>query len=118
MREPSRGRRRTPAWLPIGVVVALAFGIGAYFGSAQVAGSASTPPPRTVSLRLGDTALLGHLQCVAASDSRRYPMNPGAYYLRCSKRPEKQARYVVFVFPDGAAVAQAGTYDPLYQTPR
>ena len=45
-------------------------------------------------------------------------MNPGAYYLRCSKRPEKQARYVVFVFPDGAAVAQAGTYDPLYQTPR
>lgn len=87
-------------------------------GSAQLAGSASARTPRTVTLRLGDVAVLGRLQCVATSDSRRYPMKPGAYYLRCSKRPDNQARYVVHVFPGGAVVSRPGTLDPLYRTPR
>jgi len=102
----------------IGVVLALSVGIGAYFGSAQLAGSASNPPKRTVTLRIGDVAVLGEIQCVAVSESRRHPMKPGAYYMRCSKRPFDQARYRVDVFPDGAFVWEKGTYDPLYVTPR
>ena len=110
--------RTAPAPIAIGVAVAIAVGAGVYFGSAQLAGSASKPPPRTVTLPSGDVAVLGQVQCVATSASRRYPMKPGKYYLRCSKRPSNQARYLVYVFPDSATVALPGASVPLYQTPR
>jgi hypothetical protein len=102
----------------IGVVLAVSIGIGAYFGSARLASSANTPP-RTVTLRIGDVAVLGQMQCVAVSESRRRPMRPGAYYVRCSQRPTNQAPYVVDVFPDMAFVWQARPGgDLLYMTPQ
>ena len=101
----------------IGVVLALSIGIGAYFGSAQMAGSANVPP-RTVTLRIRDVAVLGQMQCVAVSESRSSPMKPGAYYMRCSKRPFNQSRYHADVFPDGVVVWEKGKFDPLYTTPR
>jgi hypothetical protein len=101
----------------IGVVLALSIGIGAYFGSAPMAGSANVPP-RTVTLRIGDVAVLGQMQCVAVSESRSRPMRPGWYYMRCSKRPTNQARYVVDVFPDKAFVWQdRPSGELLYRTP-
>ena len=102
----------------IAVVLALSIGIGAFFGSAQLAGSASNPPKRTVVLHIGDKAILGEMQCVAVSDWRRHPMKPGAYYMQCSRRPLIHSRYHVDVSPDGAQVWEAGVPDPLYTTPR
>lgn len=113
----SHRNRGNSAWLVIGSVAALSVGIGAYFGSAQLADSAN-PPKRSVVLRIGDKAVLGEMQCVAVSDLRRHPMRPGFYYMRCSRRPLIHSRYHVDVWPDGAQVWDAGVPGPLYTTPR
>jgi hypothetical protein len=100
----------------IGVVLAVSVGIGAYLGSAQLAGS--TPnAKRTVTLRVGDAAVFGRVRCLATSDSRSEPMRPGWYYMLCSKRPLRDARYRVDIFPNGATVSEAGNPTPLYTTP-
>ena len=81
----------------IGVVFALSVGIGAYLGSAQVADSAKTPP-RKVTLRLGDIAAIGQIQCRAEVDVRGHPvmhdtiMRDG--FFACSKGPERAAQWV------------------------
>ena len=67
----------------IGVVLALSVGIGAYLGSAQVAGSAKTPP-RRVTLRIGDVAALGQIQCQAIPWTRSRTPGPNDAYLHCS----------------------------------
>ena len=118
MRHRSGAQRTSSTRLAVGVVLAFSVGLGAYFGSAQLAGSANAPK-RTVTLRIGDVAVLGQMQCVAVSESRSRPMKPGAYYMRCSKRPRNQAPYVVDAFPAGAVVwGPDSTAPPLYTTPR
>jgi len=98
------------------LVLAVSVGSGAYFGSAQLAGSATKPAPRTFMLHTGDTAVVGRTQCVAVSDSRSHPM--AGSYMRCSKRPLNQSRYHADVSPDAVVVWQAGKLDPLYITQR
>jgi hypothetical protein len=72
----------------IGVVLALSVGIGAYLGSAQVADSAKTPP-RKVTLRLGDIAAIGHIQCRAEQDGRSWDhLIIRDAFFACSKGPE------------------------------
>ena len=55
------------------VVLALSVGIGAYLGSAQAAGSAKGHS-RTVTMRIGDVAVVGQVRCLAWTDSRRSPI--------------------------------------------
>jgi len=100
----------------IGVVLALSVGIGAYFGSAQVATSAKTSPQRTVTMRLGDVAVFGQVKCLATSDSRSHPMS-GAY-LRCGERQGSKERYWADVSPNVVVVWSRTTPNPLYHTPR
>jgi hypothetical protein len=103
--------------LMIGGLFAVVVGIGAYLGTAQVAASTPQAPRRTVTLRIGDVAVLGRIQCIAISESRARPMTPGAYYMRCLKRPRSGAHYVVDNFGDGAVVWRVGEATPLYTTP-
>src|SRR5215475_5176227 len=98
----------------IGVVLALSVGIGAYLGSAQVAGSAKTPP-RRMKLRIGDIAAVGQVQCRAWTDSRRHPIRYA--YLECSKGPWSRASRAglsVFVLPGAVNVLKNGK--PVYTT--
>jgi hypothetical protein len=94
-----------------GLVLALSVGIGAYFGSAQVASSAKTTP-RTVTLRIGDVAVVGQVQCLAWTDSRSSPIHEA--YLRCSQGPRSRAAYSVDVGPGGIAVWKKGVSNPIY----
>ena len=87
--------------LVIGVVLALSVGIGAYFGSAQVAGSAKTPP-RRVTLQIGDVAAVGQVQCRAGTSQVRHPLH--ADYLQCSKGPLSRAAGSVAVSSVGVDV--------------
>jgi hypothetical protein len=73
-----------------GVALVLSVGIGAFFGSAQVAGSTKVPP-KTVTMRIGDVAVVGPVECLAWTDSRRFPIRRA--YMRCSARPKDQAPY-------------------------
>jgi hypothetical protein len=77
----------------IGVVLALSVGIGAYLGSVQVADSAKTPP-RKVTLRLGDIAAIGHMQCRAEQDGRGHHLIISDAFFACSKGPSSPAQWV------------------------
>ena len=97
----------------IGVVLALSVGIGAYLGSAQVADSAKTPP-RRVTLRPGDIAEAGQVQCRAIAESRQKPVH--AQYLRCSKGGRRRAGLSIDVVPDGVnAVKKVGQVQCLWE---
>ena len=99
--------------LPAALVVSV--GVGAYFGSAQIATS-SKPPARVLELRVGDSAVIRQdLQCVATSDSRRFPLKEA--YMRCSKRPFSASRFVVDIGPDSVEVWSKGFAKLLYRTP-
>ncbi|HET8752160.1 MAG TPA: hypothetical protein VFM43_06495 [Gaiellaceae bacterium] len=87
----------------IGVVLALSVGIGAYLGSAQVADSAKTPP-RRVTLRFGDIAAIGQIQCVATTDSRSQHPGTRDAFMWCSKGPVSHAAGSVEVRPGGLIV--------------
>lgn len=101
--------------LSLGVALVMSVGVGAYFGSAQIATSAK-PPIRVLELRVGDSALIRQdLQCVATTDSRRFPLKEA--YMRCSKRPLSAARYIVDVGPDSVNVWSKGFSKLLYRTP-
>jgi len=84
----------------IGVVLALSVGIGAYLGSAQVADSAKTPPPK-VTLRTGDLVTLGQIQCQAIALSRAHPARTRDANLRCSTGPRSRATVSVNFPPGG-----------------
>src|SRR5262249_1176133 len=77
--------------------------IAAYLGSAQVAGSAKTPP-RRVTLQVGDIAVAGQVQCRAEPESRQHPTRVA--YLQCSKGPLSRAAVSVAVFPGGVDVGK------------
>ncbi|HTZ06571.1 MAG TPA: hypothetical protein VMB53_12605 [Gaiellaceae bacterium] len=95
-----------------GLALVFSVGIGAYLGSAQVATSAK-PPRRVLELRVGDSALIRKdLQCVAISDSRRYPLKNA--YMRCSKRPAGASRFWVDIGPGWVDVWTKGSPKPLY----
>ena len=85
----------------IGVVLALSVGIGAYLGSAQVADSAKAPP-RKVTLRVGDIAVVGNGQCRATPESRQHPLR--ADYLLCSNGRLSRAAASVYLFEGGGGV--------------
>ena len=100
----------------IGVVLALSVGVGAYLGSAQVADSAKTPP-RTVTLRSGDIAAIGHYQCRGVTYGERHPV-PNAYLL-CSVGPLSRAAESVEVFGDSVSVEKkVGHVQCFWQSPR
>jgi hypothetical protein len=101
----------------IGVVLALSVGIGAYLGSAQVADSAKTPP-RRVTLRIGDVAALGQIQCRATAWTRQHPTRTSDAYLRCSKGPLSRAAASVAVYPWGVLVGKkVGHVQCFWQAP-
>jgi hypothetical protein len=102
--------------LVFGVVLAVSVGVGGYFGSAQVATSARTPP-RTVALNIGDVAVVGQVRCLAVTDSRSQPIRNA--YMRCSARPHYRAPYWVDVLPTGYIVVwKKAVTDPVYTTPQ
>jgi len=94
-----------------GVAVVLSVGIGAFFGSAQVAGSTKVPP-KTVTMGIGDVAVVGPVQCLAWTDSRRFPIRRA--YMRCSAGPKEQAPYLVDIGANAVAVWKKGTPQPVY----
>jgi hypothetical protein len=100
----------------LGVAVVLSVGVGAYFGSAQVARSAK-PPARMLELRVGDSALIRQdIQCVATTDSRRYPLKYA--YMRCSTRPFSASHVFVDIGAGGMVdVWSKPSYKLLYRTP-
>ena len=104
--------------LVIAALIVVALGIGAFRAAARAAGGKPNPP-RIVTLRIGDTAVIGKIQCLATSDTRGHPME--GYYLRCGNRPHSSARYWADVFPGRVIVAgaagNAGNGTELYHTP-
>jgi hypothetical protein len=97
------------ARLLIGCVLAVSLGAGGYFGSAQIANSASAR--RIVTLRSQDIAVFGGVQCIANTEARYR-------HMLCSRRPRGQARYDVAIFPKSVIVYKMGNPDnPLYATP-
>lgn len=73
-----------------GFVLALCVGVGACLGSAQAASSAKANG-RIVTLKVGDVAVLGTVQCRVTSNSTRFP---GEYaYVQCSNGPLSKAAY-------------------------
>jgi len=111
----------------LGFVLALCVGVGACFGSAQAANSAKANG-RTVTLKLGNVAVLGRLQCRVTSHSPRFP---GEYAgLQCSNGPLSKAAYSFInsgaCLPTsnghckpttGIDVFQKGVPAPIYATP-
>jgi hypothetical protein len=67
-----------------GFILALCVGIGAYFGSAQVANSAKATP-RIVRLNIGNVAVIGEVQCRVWTRSASHPIRNARP--RCSKGP-------------------------------
>jgi hypothetical protein len=97
------------ARLFVGCGLALSLGVGCYFGSAQIANSASDR--RVVTLRSRDIAVFGGVQCIANTEA-------GYRHMLCSRRPRGQARYDVAIFPKSVIVYKMGEPDnPLYATP-
>ena len=102
-----------------GFVLALCVGIGAFFGSAQAANSAQANG-RIVTLKLGDVAVLGNVQCRVFTRSPRYPVEYA--HVQCSTGPLSKAAYsaVTNGSPDvggGIDVFQKGVSAPIYATP-
>ena len=73
-----------------GFVLALCVGVGACFGSAQAANSAKANG-RIVTLKIGDVAVLGKLQCRVISYSPRHPYE--YVHVQCSNGPLSKAAY-------------------------
>jgi hypothetical protein len=73
-----------------GFVLALCVGVGACFGSAQAANSAKANG-RIVTLKLGDVAVLGTVECRVFSRSPRHPVEYA--HVQCSNGPLSKATY-------------------------
>jgi hypothetical protein len=93
-----------------GFVLALCVGVGACFGSAQAANSAKANG-RIVTLKMGDLAVLGNIQCRVFSNS---PGHPYEYaHVQCSNGPLSKAAYS-FVTNGGIDVWQKGVSAHIY----
>jgi hypothetical protein len=109
-----------------GFVLALCVGVGACFGSAQAANSAKANG-RIVKLKIGDVAVIGHVQCRVSSNSPRHPVQYA--YAQCSNGPQSKATYSANTGggcgtvpghcqpTTGIAVFQKGVSAPIYVTP-
>lgn len=75
-----------------GAILALSVGIGAYFGSAKVAGSAATNG-RIVKLHFGDTPTFGRVRCIATGNQTHH------HFLICEKAVSRPT-YTVVVLPN------------------
>jgi hypothetical protein len=95
-----------------GFVLALCVGVGACFGSAQAANSAQANG-RIVTLKMGDVAVLGKLQCRVFSESPRYPVEYAR--VQCSNGPLSKAAYS-FVAAGDIRVFQKGVSAAIYST--
>jgi hypothetical protein len=93
-----------------GFVLALCVGVGACFGSAQAANSAKANG-RIVTLKLGDVAVLGKLQCRVFTRSPRHPVEYS--HVQCSNGPLSKAAYS-FVTANGIDVFQKAVSAPIY----
>lgn len=96
----------------IGFVLALCVGAGACFGSAQAANSAKANG-RIVTLKMGDVAVLGKIQCRVFSKSPRHPIEYA--HVQCSNGPLSKAAYS-FVTTRGIDVFQKGVSTAIYST--
>jgi len=96
-----------------GFVLALCVGVGACFGSAQAANSAKANG-RIVTLKLGDLAVLGNIQCRVFTRSPRYPVEYA--HVQCSNGPLSTAADS-FVTSQGIQVFQKGVSAPIYSSP-
>ena len=88
---------------------AFALGAGAYLATTQIAAS-SPARSRTVTLRFGDVAVFGKVQCIATAEAR-------VKHLLCQRRPRRTARYEAAVFPDAIEVFRVGNPDPIFTAP-
>ena len=101
-----------------GFVLALCVGVGACFGFAQAANSAQANG-RIVTLKLGDLAVLGNVQCRVFSRSPRFP---GEYtHVQCSNGPLSKAAYSAVTGGNGSGasgidVFQKGVSAAIYST--
>jgi hypothetical protein len=95
-----------------GFVLAVCVGVGACFGSAQAANSAKANA-RTVTLTLGDLAVLGDIQCRVFTNSPRYPVEYA--HVQCSNGPLSKAAYS-FVTNGGIDVFKKGVSGAIYST--
>ena len=93
-----------------GFVLALCVGVGACFGSAQAANSAQANG-RIVTLKIGDLAVLGNIQCRVFSNSPRHPYEYA--HVQCSNGPLSKATYS-FVTNGGIDVWQKGVSAHIY----
>ena len=102
-----------------GFVLALCVGVGACFGSAQAANSAKANG-RIVTLKIGDVAVLGDIQCRVFSNS---PDHPNEYaHVQCSNGPLSTATYSAVTrgtdLGSSISVFQKGVSAPIYSTPQ
>jgi hypothetical protein len=92
-------------------------GVGACFGSAQAANSAKANG-RIVTLKPGDVAVLGNIQCRVFSNSPRYPVEYS--HVQCSNGPLSKAAYSFvtngFETTVGIDVFQKGVSGAIYST--
>ena len=95
-----------------GFVLALCVGVGACFGSAQAANSAKANG-RIVTLKMGDVAVLGKLQCRVFTNSPRYRLEYS--HFQCSNGPLSKAAYS-FITNGGIDVFQKGVSGAIYST--
>jgi hypothetical protein len=96
-----------------GFVLALCVGVAACFGSAQVANSAQANG-RIVTLKLGDVAVLGDIQCRVFTRSPGHPVEYA--HVQCSNGPLSKAVYS-FATARGIQVFQKGVSAPIYSSP-
>ena len=88
---------------------AFALSAGAYLAATQIAASAPART-RTVTLRFGDVAVFGKVQCIATAEAR-------VQHLLCQRRPRRTARYEAAIIADEIEVFQLGDPDPIFTTP-
>lgn len=93
-----------------GFVLALCVGVGSCFGSVQAANSAKANG-RIVTLKLGDVAVLGDIQCRVFSNSPGHPVEYA--HVQCSNGPLSKAAYS-FVTNGGIDVWQKGVSAHIY----
>jgi len=102
-----------------GFVLALCVGVGACFGSAQAANSAKANG-RIVTLKIGDVAVLGNVQCRVFSNSPRHPVEYA--HVQCSNGPLSKATYSAVTsgtdLGSSISVFQKGVSAPIYSTPQ